>query len=112
MVGVIKGAGGSGVGITGGGIFTGGRTGSGAGRGCGGVHAARASATSPRETGKLRRVKDIRIYMWILMLEAGVALFLLVFIVWWTMYADKKPDSEQQALPPADKKEPPQQLDQ
>lgn len=24
--------------------------------------------------------------MWILMLEAGVALFLLVFIVWWTMF--------------------------
>jgi hypothetical protein len=24
--------------------------------------------------------------MWILMLEAGVAFFLLVFIVWWTMF--------------------------
>ena len=24
--------------------------------------------------------------MWLLMVEAGVALFLLVFIVWWTMY--------------------------
>lgn len=24
--------------------------------------------------------------MWILMLEAGVALLLLVFIVWWTMF--------------------------
>ncbi len=30
--------------------------------------------------------------MWILMLEAAVALFLLVFIVWWTMYADKPKD--------------------
>lgn len=29
--------------------------------------------------------------MWILLLEAGVALFLLVFIVWWTM-SGKKPD--------------------
>ena len=29
--------------------------------------------------------------MWLLMLEAGVALFLLVFIVWWTMFAGKKP---------------------
>lgn len=29
--------------------------------------------------------------MWILMVEAGVALFLLVFIVWWTMYSGKKP---------------------
>ena len=24
--------------------------------------------------------------MWILMLEAGVAFFLLAFIVWWTMF--------------------------
>lgn len=28
--------------------------------------------------------------MWLLMLEAGVALFLLVFIVWWTMFSGKK----------------------
>ena len=32
--------------------------------------------------------------MWILMVEAGVALFLLVFIVWWTMYSGKKPDEQ------------------
>jgi hypothetical protein len=35
--------------------------------------------------------------MWLLMLEAGVALFLLVFIVWWTMPSSKqrgKADSE------------------
>jgi len=31
--------------------------------------------------------------MWILMLEAGVALFLLVFIVWWTMFAGRKPEA-------------------
>jgi len=24
------------------------------------------------------------------MVEAGIALFLLVFIVWWTMFADRK----------------------
>jgi len=30
--------------------------------------------------------------MWILMLEAGTALFLLVFIVWWTMFAGRKPE--------------------
>jgi len=29
--------------------------------------------------------------MWMLMAEAGVALFLLVFIVWWTA-AGRKPD--------------------
>ncbi|MES2264472.1 MAG: hypothetical protein V4724_38735 [Pseudomonadota bacterium] len=29
--------------------------------------------------------------MWALMLEAFVAFFLLVFIVWWTMPSKKKP---------------------
>ncbi len=29
--------------------------------------------------------------MWILVLEAMVAFFLLAFIVWWTMYSGKKP---------------------
>lgn len=27
--------------------------------------------------------------MWMLMIEAGVALLLLVFIVWWTMFAGR-----------------------
>jgi hypothetical protein len=30
--------------------------------------------------------------MWLLMIEAGVAFFLLVFIVWWTMYQGKDKD--------------------
>lgn len=30
--------------------------------------------------------------MWMLMMEAGVAMFLLVFIVWWTMFAGRKPE--------------------
>lgn len=40
--------------------------------------------------------------MWMLMLEAGVALFLLVFIVWWTMFAGRKPQAPPQrpAAPP------------
>jgi hypothetical protein len=42
--------------------------------------------------------------MWMLMLEAGVALFLLVFIVWWTMFAGRKPA----ARPPAPPQVPPQ----
>jgi len=29
--------------------------------------------------------------MWLLMLEAGVALFLLVFIVWWTAFHGRTP---------------------
>jgi hypothetical protein len=52
--------------------------------------------------------------MWILMLEAGVALFLLVFIVWWTMFSgrpenrkrplreEREPASEQLREPPRD----------
>lgn len=39
--------------------------------------------------------------MWLLMLEAGVALFLLIFIVWWTMFSGKKPTqtTHQERLP-------------
>jgi hypothetical protein len=42
--------------------------------------------------------------MWVLLLEAGVALFLLVFIIWWTMFSGKKPDHDTQPkpLPPKD----------
>lgn len=29
--------------------------------------------------------------MWLLLVEAGVALFLLVFIVWWTMFSGRTP---------------------
>jgi hypothetical protein len=29
--------------------------------------------------------------MWLLLVEAGVAFFLLVLIVWWTMFAGPKP---------------------
>jgi hypothetical protein len=41
--------------------------------------------------------------MWLLMVEAVFAFFLLVFIVWWTMYSGRKPDR------PAKKKPLPQQ---
>jgi len=30
--------------------------------------------------------------MWLLMIEGLVALFLLVFIVWWTMYSGREPE--------------------
>lgn len=33
------------------------------------------------------------------MIEAMVAFFLLVFIVWWTMYQGKKPTQDTQAAP-------------
>jgi hypothetical protein len=32
--------------------------------------------------------------MWVLMLEAGAALFLLVFIVWWTMFSGREPEGQ------------------
>lgn len=34
--------------------------------------------------------------MWLLMLEALGAFFLLAFIVWWTMYSGRKPDPRDQ----------------
>jgi hypothetical protein len=45
--------------------------------------------------------------MWLLMVEAGVALFLLVFIVWWTMYQGPKPTHDE-----AEQREAPEKTDQ
>ncbi len=42
--------------------------------------------------------------MWLLGLEAGTAMFLLIFIVWWTMFSGKKPEHPPQQ-PSADNKE-------
>ncbi len=33
---------------------------------------------------------------WIFILEAGIPLFLLLFIVWWTMFPSKKPKQPNQ----------------
>ena len=30
--------------------------------------------------------------MWLIALEAGFALFALIFIVWWTMFSGRNPD--------------------
>jgi hypothetical protein len=44
--------------------------------------------------------------MWLLILEAGTALFLLIFIVWWTMFSGRKPeDLNHQDTTPAEKKD-------
>ena len=62
-------------------------------------------ATSVTDASKLKRVNNIEdAKMWVLMLEAGVALFLLVFIVWWTMFSGKKPTQPpaRKTLPPKD----------
>ena len=44
--------------------------------------------------------------MWLLLLEAGSAGLLLIFIVWWTMYAGAKPQkptpTKSPKPPPAD----------
>jgi hypothetical protein len=37
--------------------------------------------------------------MWILLLEAGAALFLLVFIVWWTMFSGREPERHARDAP-------------
>ncbi|MDM5179236.1 hypothetical protein PO883_18745 [Massilia sp. DJPM01] len=79
-------------------------TGGATGLGSGVVHAARASATAPAETSRLLRVEDMGVDMWVLMLEAGVALFLLVFIVWWTMYSGPKAANNTQELNAPEKK--------
>jgi hypothetical protein len=83
--------GGTVTGPTGGGSLTG-------GCGCGGgvVVQAASKATRVNKAGTLRRVENIwdDNGMWILMLEAGVALFLLVFIVWWTMFSGRKPEQQ------------------
>jgi hypothetical protein len=54
---------------------------------------AASRATSVSKAGTLRRVENIReTVMWILGLEAGAALLLLVFIVWWTMFSGRAPE--------------------
>jgi hypothetical protein len=31
--------------------------------------------------------------MWVIFVEAAAAMFLFVFIVWWTMFSGKKPEA-------------------
>jgi hypothetical protein len=53
---------------------------------------AAISSISAANAGRLRAPdKPEKNLMWILLVEALLALFLLVFIVWWTMFAGKKP---------------------
>jgi hypothetical protein len=62
---------------------------------------ASASAPSAAESGrgptlKCRRVRQTTTTMWLILLEAGIALALLIFIVWWTMFdkPKRKPPKE------------------
>jgi hypothetical protein len=72
------------------------------GAGFGGVveQALRTHTTTASDASKLTRgvtfkfkVRD----MWLILLEAGVAMFVLVFIVWWTMFAGRKPEGERRS---------------
>ncbi len=78
------------------------------GAGGGGVVVQPASAntaTTLAEASKLRGIVDMGEIMgaWLLMAEGGVAMFLLVFIVWWTMYSGPKaPPPGKQEAPPAE----------
>jgi hypothetical protein len=48
---------------------------------------------------------------WVLLLEAGVALFLLLFIVWWTMFSGPKPEAPAKKDMPPRSDAPPAQDD-
>jgi hypothetical protein len=72
------------------------------------VQAASRKATLAREAGTLRRIDSIRTGMWILLLEAGGALSLLIFLVWWTMFSGREEAAprgagRERAIPPARK---------
>mgnify|MGYP003580267645 CR=1 FL=1 len=75
----------------------------GAGAGCGVVQALKTRAAAV--ASKLKRCIDMNKArrMWLLMMEAGAALFLLVFIVWWTA-SGRKPDRQvkRESAPPED----------
>jgi heme A synthase len=72
------------------------------------LHADSESATAPIEISKLKRVNDMGNDMWLLMVEALLALFLFVFIVWWTMYAGRRqPPRPEQSSPAPSSPEPP-----
>jgi hypothetical protein len=43
--------------------------------------------------------------MWILLLEAGGALFLLLFIVWWTMFSGREPERHERGQAPGRKED-------
>lgn len=43
--------------------------------------------------------------MWILIVEALFALFLFVFIVWWTMFSGRKPERHDKAKDPVRQKD-------
>jgi hypothetical protein len=61
----------------------------GAGGSC--VVAQPASTMAAVSASRLARVDNCEsLVMWILFLEAAVAFFVLVFIVWWTMFSGRK----------------------
>jgi hypothetical protein len=61
----------------------------GGGTGAGAQPASTRAAAS--EASRLPRIDNCEsLVMWILFLEAAAAFFVLVFIVWWTMFSGRK----------------------
>jgi hypothetical protein len=81
-----------------------GMTNGGFGAGGGVEQADKARATIPIEASRLRRVDIMGTCMWLLILEAAVAMFLLVFIVWWSMYSGAKPTHDEVEPPEQDER--------
>jgi hypothetical protein len=66
-------------------------TGGGSGRSGGSGVLAQPASTRATTASRLRRIDNCEsMVMWILFLEAGVAFFLLAFIVWWTMFSGRR----------------------
>ena len=65
----------------------------GAGSSCLVVLQPASSASMIREWDRLLRINDMKDRtMWLLMLEGFMALMVLVFIVWWTMFSGREAD--------------------
>ena len=45
--------------------------------------------------------------MWLLLLEAFMAMMVLIFIVWWTMFSGRKPDNSPHDAPAARERQDP-----
>jgi hypothetical protein len=95
MVGVnggVAGVGGTPMGPTGRGItITGGGDDAGRAGGACSVEQPASTMATAADASRLRGVDNIEsLVMWILFLEAAVALCVLVFIVWWTMFSGRK----------------------
>jgi hypothetical protein len=83
-------------------VVTGGADVAGGGATGGALHAdspTQSAVTMPPAPGCLRRTRENR-SMWLFVIEALVALMLLVFIVWWTMFSGRDRGERRDEDPP------------